>query len=103
MVHRALPWIVTGTVTVLVGCGSYWLHGFVSLALFTGLVWGVGVGILVRIYRLYPERATGTAWTDKRWTGLGTGLLGYQAAAMAEMERAPSMDTGATAGANGAD
>ena len=128
MVHRALPWIVTVAVTALVGGGSYWLHGFVSLALFTGLVWGVGIGILVRIYRLHPERATGTSWADKRWTGLGvgllngagllgvspflpipddlrlglaflvlgTGLLGYQAAAMAEMERAPSMDTGAT-------
>ncbi|WP_246984477.1 sterol desaturase [Halorientalis marina] len=123
MVHRALPWLATVAVTALVGGGSYWLLGFPSLALFTGLLWGASAGVLVRIYQRYPDRATGTAWRDKRWTGLGiglvngagllgvspflpipndlrlglgllvigTGLLGYQTASMAEMERAPPL------------
>jgi hypothetical protein len=132
MVHRALPWIATVLVTALVGGGSYWFLGYPILALFTGLVWGVSAGVLVRIYRRYPERATGTAWRDKRWTGLGiglingagllgvspflpipadlrfglallvigAGLLGYQTAAMAEMERTPSPGNGSAAAAN---
>jgi hypothetical protein len=135
MVHRALPWITTVAVTVLVGGASYWFLGYPILALFTGLIWGVSAGVLVRIYRLYPERASGTSWTDKRWTGLGmllvngagllgvspvlpfpadlrlglallvlgTGLLGYQTAAMAEMERAPTLGQAESTAAGGAE
>lgn len=53
----------------------YWLGGYLTLALVTGLCWTGGLKLTLHIGHRYPEFATGGTWTDKRWTGLGVGLV----------------------------
>jgi len=63
-----------GTATALiVGSGLYWLVGDPVLAVVTGLVWGVGIGLTVRSYRHHAALATGGSWQSSRWIGLGSG------------------------------
>lgn len=71
LVHRLVGLLVA----LVVGVGLHWLVGDVTLASVTGLTWGVGAVVTLRIARLYPAHATGTTWTDRRWTGLGVGLV----------------------------
>jgi hypothetical protein len=66
-------------ISLLVGggfsAGLYWLAGHISLALVTGLCWTCGLKLILHIGHLYPAYATGETWADKRWTGLGIGLV----------------------------
>ena len=47
-------------------------------ALLSGSV-GLCVGgvalVLLRVYREFPDRATGDTWADKRWTGLSVAVV----------------------------
>lgn len=61
------------------GGGLYWLGGRISLAVVTGLCWACGLRLTLYIRQLYPTYATGNTWTDKRWTGLGAGLVNLAA------------------------
>lgn len=58
-----------------ISTGLYWLGGYISLALVTGLCWACGFKLTLRIGHLYPAYATEETWPDKRWTGLGVGLV----------------------------
>ncbi|MDJ1430599.1 sterol desaturase [Halostagnicola sp. A-GB9-2] len=55
--------------------GLYWLGGYLSLALVTGLCWACGLKLTFYVGHLYPAYATGETWADKRWTGLSVGLV----------------------------
>lgn len=55
--------------------GLYWLTGYISIALVTGLCWVCGLKLALHIGYLYPAYSTGDRWTDKRWTGLSVGLV----------------------------
>lgn len=55
--------------------GLYWVGGYLSLALVTGLCWTCGLTLTLHIKYRYPEYTQGVAWTDKRWRGLGVGLV----------------------------
>ncbi|WP_254761691.1 sterol desaturase [Natrinema marinum] len=59
--------------------GLYWLGGYASLALVTGLCWACGLKLTLHIGWRYPAYATGETWADKRWTGLSTGLVSLAA------------------------
>lgn len=58
-----------------VGVGLYWLAGQALLAGVAGLCWAVGVGLTLRVRRLYPDAAGDGTWSSARWTGLGSGVL----------------------------
>ncbi|AHG00793.1 hypothetical protein HALLA_07925 [Halostagnicola larsenii XH-48] len=53
----------------------YWLDGYLSLAIVTGLCWACGLKLTLHIGHLYPAYATGETWADKRWTMLSVGLM----------------------------
>jgi len=55
----------------------YWLggHGYVGLALVTGLCWGCALKLTLHVGHRYPAYRTGETWTDKRWTGLTGGVV----------------------------
>lgn len=55
--------------------GLYWLTGYISLALVTGLCWVCGFKLTLLTGHLYPAYSTGDTWADKRWTGLSVGLV----------------------------
>jgi len=59
--------------------GLYWLSGYISLALVTGVCWACGLKLTLYIGHLYPAYFTGDTWSDKRWTGLGVGLVNLAA------------------------
>ena len=61
-------------VAVVLSGGLYWVVGDPGLAAVTGIVWGSGILITLRIARLYPSHAKGESWNDTRWTGISTGL-----------------------------
>jgi len=71
--------LVALLVAVAIGGGLYWIGGHASLAVVTGICWGCGLGVTARIGQLYPAYATGETWDDKRWTGLGVGLVSLAA------------------------
>lgn len=75
MVRTSLYWIVGFLVTLVVSSGLYWFVGNIGLAAVTGLTWGSGLLITLRIARQYPSHTTGDTWADKRWTGVSTGLI----------------------------
>ncbi|ELZ09239.1 sterol desaturase family protein [Halovivax asiaticus JCM 14624] len=58
-----------------VGAGLYWIAGYESLALVTGLCWACGLKLTLHVGHRYPAFATGESWTDKRWTGLSVGAV----------------------------
>ena len=62
-------------VTVVVSGGLYWFVDDFALAAVTGLTCGSGLIMTLRIARQYPSHTTGDTWSDKRWTGLSTGLI----------------------------
>ena len=62
-------------VAVVVSSGLYWFIGDVALAAVTGLTWGSGLLVTLRIARQHPSHTTGEGWRDKRWTGLSAGLI----------------------------
>jgi hypothetical protein len=66
-------------VTVVVAGSLYWTGGHASLAVVAGMCWGAGLAVTLRIGQLYPDFATGDAWTDRRWTGLSVGLVSLAA------------------------
>jgi len=59
--------------------GLYWLSGYISLAVVTGVCWACGLKLTLQIGHLYPAYATGETWSDKRWTGLSVGLVNFAA------------------------
>ena len=61
------------------GGGLYWLGGRISLVVVTGLCWACGLRLTFYVGQLYPTYATGNTWVDKRWTGLGIGLVNLAA------------------------
>ena len=61
------------------GGGLYWLGGRIGLAVVTGLCWACGLRLTLYIGQLYPTYATGNTWAEKRWTGLGAGLVNLAA------------------------
>lgn len=71
--------LVASLAGVGIGAGLYWLGGYVVLALATGLCWACGLRLTLYIGHLYPEYATGEAWADKRWSGLGGGAMSLAA------------------------
>ena len=75
MTRTSLHWLAGIFVAVVVSSGLYWLIGDVALAAVTGLMWGSGVLITLRIARQHPPHTTGEGWRDKRWTGLSAGLI----------------------------
>jgi len=58
-----------------IATGLQWLAGHHTLAFVTGLCWTCALKLTLHIGHLYPAYATGETWADKRWTGLGTGLI----------------------------
>ncbi|QLD90648.1 sterol desaturase [Natronomonas salina] len=66
-------------IALLIGGGIsgslYWLSGYLSLALVTGLCWVCGLKFSLHIGHLYPAYTTGNTWADKRWTSLSVGLV----------------------------
>ena len=79
MAHKSTHRLISAITTIAVSGGLYWLVSDFGIAIATGITWGVGLLLILRISRLYPSYTTGTAWNDKRWTGLGTGLLTFAA------------------------
>jgi hypothetical protein len=75
MISTLLYWIAGILVTVVISGGLYQIVGDVGLAAVTGIVWGIWLLMMVRIAHQYPSHMTGDSWSDKRWTGLSTGLL----------------------------
>jgi len=75
MTHISFHRLAGIFVTLVVSGGLYWLVGDFALAAVTGLTWGGGLIITLRIARQYPSHTTGDNWSDKRWTGLSTGLI----------------------------
>mgnify|MGYP006286087423 CR=1 FL=1 len=75
MIGTLLYWIAGILVTVVISGGSYWAVGDIGLAAATGLVWGIWLLTMIRIAHQYPSHMTGDSWSDKRWTGISTGLL----------------------------
>lgn len=75
MARTSIHRLSSVVVTVAVSGGSYWLVGNLGLAIATGVTWGISLLLILRMSRLYPSHTTGNEWADKRWTGLGTGLL----------------------------
>ena len=71
----SLHWLTGVFVVVVVSSGLYWLIGDVALAAVTGVMWGSGLLVTLRIARQHPSHTTGERWRDKRWTGLSTGLI----------------------------
>jgi len=75
MIGTLLYWIAGILATVVISGGSYWAVGDIGLAAATGLVWGIWLLTMIRIAHKYPSHMTGDSWSDKRWTGISTGLL----------------------------
>jgi hypothetical protein len=75
MTSKSIHRLASAVAGVFVGAGIYWLVSDFGIASATGITWGVSFLLLLRTSRLYPSHTTGTAWRDKRWTGLGTGLV----------------------------
>ena len=75
MTRTSLHWLAGILVAVVVSSGLYWFIGDVALAAVTGLTWGSGHLITLRIARQHPSHTTGEGWRDKRWTGLSAGLI----------------------------
>ena len=75
MTHTSLHRFAGVLVTLIISGGLYWFVGDFALAAVTGLTWGSGLLITLRIARQYPSHATGSSWSDTRWTGLSTGLI----------------------------
>jgi len=74
MTRMSLHWLTGVFVVVVVSSSLYWLIDDVALAAVTGLMWGSGLLVTLRIARQHPSHTTGEGWRDKRWTGLSTGL-----------------------------
>ena len=75
MTRTSLHWLAGILVAVVASSGLYWFIGDVALAAVTGLTWGSGHLITLRIARQHPSHTTGEGWRDKRWTGLSAGLI----------------------------
>ena len=75
MTRTSLHWLASIFVAVVVSSSLYRLISDVALAAVTGLMWGGGLLITLRIARQHPSHTTGEGWRDKRWTGLSTGLI----------------------------
>jgi hypothetical protein len=75
MIRTSLHWFAGLFATVVVTGSLYWFVGDFALAAVTGLTWGNGLIITLRITQQYPSHTTGDGWSDKRWTGLSTGLI----------------------------
>ena len=75
MTRTPLHWLAGILVAVVVSSGLYWFIGDVALAAVTGLMWGSGLLVTLRIARQHPSHTTGEGWRDKRWTGLSAGLI----------------------------
>lgn len=75
MTRTSVHWLIGLLVTLVVSGGLYWFVGNVGLAAVTGLTWGSGLLITLRIARQRPAHTTGDSWKDKRWTVVSTGLM----------------------------
>jgi hypothetical protein len=75
MTYTSLHRLAGIFVILVVSGGLYWFVDDFALAAVTGLTWGSGLIITLRIARQYPSHTTGDSWRDKRWTGLSTGLI----------------------------
>lgn len=75
MTYTSLHRLAGIFVTVVVSGGLYWFVDDFALAAVTGLTWGSSLIMTLRIARQYPSHTTGDTWSDKRWTGLSTGLI----------------------------
>ena len=75
MTRTSLHWLAGILVAVVVSSSLYWFIGDVALAAVTGLTWGSGHLITLRIARQHPSHTTGEGWRDKQWTGLSAGLI----------------------------
>jgi len=73
--RTSLHWLAGVFVAVVISGGLYWLISDAALAAVTGLTWGSGLLITLRIARQHPSHTTGEGWRDTRWTGLSTGLI----------------------------
>ena len=70
-------WAVGVLVALTVGLGLQWLVDTPTLALAGGIVWGTAAGLTVLLAGRFPAHATGSGWTDSRWTGLGVGVITF--------------------------
>jgi len=66
-------------VGAVIGVGIHWLVGQVILAVVTAVTWVTTLGLTRHIRRKYPTFSTGESWTDKRWTGVGVGVVSLAA------------------------
>lgn len=87
---RALHWFGSLLAGVLGGGAVAWVGVGLPLAAVIGLCVATSAFVLGRIYREYPDRATGDSWADKRWTGLSVAVV--NAAALVAVQ-APTTDT----------
>lgn len=75
MNRRSLHWGAGFLVALVISGGVYWVIRDSVLATVTGVTWGSGVLMTLRIARQYPSHITGGSWSDQRWTGFSTGLV----------------------------
>ena len=71
--RSSLQWVLGGATGVLVGSGLYWLASTPVLAAVTGLVWGIGLALNLRLSQQQLSDTDGTGWRSARWIGLGGG------------------------------
>lgn len=77
MSRQSLHWLL-GTLAALVVAGlAYWLVEQPTLAIAAGVVWGTAIGLTTYFARRFPDRTTGSGWTDSRWTGLGVAVITF--------------------------
>ena len=73
----SVSWLAGIVVAALVGAGLYWLIDVPTLSVAAALVWGSAAGTSHWLARRFPDRASGSGWTDSRWAGLGVGVITF--------------------------
>jgi len=79
MENRTRNTLLAALVGIAVGAGLFPFVGDALLAAVAAACWAVAVKLVLRVGRLYPAFATGEDWTDRRWSGLGVGVVALAA------------------------
>ena len=71
--RSSLQWMFGGSIALSVGGACYSFVDDAIFATITGLVWGIGISLLIHADQERSFSTTGADWRIDRWIGLGSG------------------------------
>ena len=71
--RSSLQWMFGGSIALSVGGASYSLVDDAIFATITGLVWGIGIALLIHADQARSLSTARADWRSGKWIGLGSG------------------------------